>query len=492
MRLPRPPHAPFHNVAVSGGVKDEAVRAHVRRLWDTEIIENLSELVRIPALSPAFDAQWAANGWLDAAIEHVRGWLSAREIPAARLEVVRLEGRTPVLLLDVPATPGAEDAGTVLLYGHLDKQPPVGGWSDGLGPWQPVLRDGRLYGRGSADDGYAGFAAAAALEALHAGDGAHARAVLLLETGEESGSPDLPAYLEHLSDSLGEVTFVVCLDSGGNDYDRLWLTTSLRGLAQMHVNVRVLDTAQHSGMASGAVPSSFRVLRQLLDRIEDPATGEIGLPELNVDIPENRRQEAADAVASAPGVVRAAFPLADGVRPVTDDEVELSLNVGWRPTLSVIGAAGFPAPTDAGNVLRTDTTLALSFRLPPTADSATALRTLTEVFTTDVPYGARVELSATESADGWNAPDAAPWLAGALDGVSDSVFGAPWRSIGLGGSIPFMGLLAQKYPRAQFLVTGALGPDSNAHVPDEWLHVEQATRVTEAVALLLNAHATGS
>lgn len=472
-------------------MKAEAVRARVRQLWDTEIIENLSGLVRIPALSPAFDAQWAARGQLDAAIEHVRGWLTARELPGARLEVVRLEGRTPVLLLDVPATAGAEDAGTVLLYGHLDKQPPVGGWAEGLGPWQPVLRDGRLYGRGSADDGYAGYAAGAALEALHAGGGAHARAVLLLETGEESGSPDLPFYLEHLASTLGDVTFVVCLDSGGNDYERMWLSTSLRGLAQVHVTARVLNTAAHSGLASGAVPSSFRVLRELLGRIEDSATGVIALPELNVAIPEGRLRETEAAVASAPGVVRSSFPLADGVRPVSDDEVELALNVGWRPTLSVIGVDGFPAPTDAGNVLRTSSTLALSFRLPPTADSAAALEAITKVLTTDVPYNAQVELAGVEHAGGWNAAAAAPWLAGGLDQVSDEVFGSPWRSIGLGGSIPFMGLLAAKYPRAQFLVTGALGPDSNAHVPDEWLHVEQATRVTEAVAYLLDAHARG-
>lgn len=469
----------------------EAVRARVRHAWDNEVVDSLSELVRIPALSPAFDAHWDTNGHLDAAIEHARGWLATRELPGARIEVVRLASRSPVLLLDVPATPGAEDRGTVLLYGHLDKQPPVGGWSVGLGPWQPVLRDGRLYGRGSADDGYAAYAAGAALEALHAGGGAHARAVLLLETGEESGSPDLPAYLAQLAGQLGDVTFVVCLDSGGNDYDRLWLTTSLRGLAQVRVTVRVLESAQHSGLASGAVPSSFRVLRALLERIEDATTGAIILPELNVPIPANRRREAEDAVASAPGVVRAMFPLADGVRPVSDDEVELALNTGWRPTLSVIGADGFPTPADAGNVLRASSTLALSFRLPPTADSAAALDAVAKVLTTEVPYNARVELSGVECADGWNAPDAAPWLSRGLDEVSDAVFGAPWRSVGLGGSIPFMGLLGQRYPGAQFLVTGALGPDSNAHVPDEWLHVEQATRVTEAVAFLLDAHARG-
>lgn len=465
------------------------VVSDVRRVWGDDIVPSLCGLVEIPALSPAFDDDWAAHGHLDAAIDHVRKWLEARGIPGAKSDVLRLPGRTPVLVLDVPATPGAEDRGTVLLYGHLDKQPPVGGWSDGLGPWTPVIREARLYGRGAADDGYAGYAAAAALQAVRANGGAHARAVVLLETGEESGSPDLPAYLEHLSDWLGDVSFVVCLDSGGNDYQRLWLTTSLRGLAQIRVTARVLNTAQHSGLASGAVPSSFRILRELLERLENSATGELLLPEFTATIPDNRRHEAEQAVAAAPGVIRKAFPLAEGVRPISDDEVELLLNTTWRPALSVIGASGFPEPADAGNVLRTSSTLALSFRLPPTVDSETAVAAVQKALTTDVPYNAQIELAGIEAADGWNAPELAPWLRQGLDTASDQVFGAPWGSLGLGGSIPFMGLLGEKYPAAQFLVTGALGVDSNAHVPDEWLNLPHAERVTAAVAVVLDAHA---
>ena len=488
-------------------VEQTTVRNTVRTMWAEEILPSLSGLVEIPALSAAFDADWDRSGHLDAAVEHVRGWLADRDIPGAQVEVVRLEGRGPLLLLDVPASPGpadngAEDngaadngpadRGTVLLYGHLDKQPPVGGWAEGLGPWTPVLRDGRLYGRGSADDGYAGYAATAALTAVRAAGGSHARAVVLLETGEESGSPDLPAYLDHLSDRLGQVSLVVCLDSGGNDYERMWLTTSLRGMAQVHVRVRVLDSGQHSGLSSGVVPSSTRILRQLLDRLEDSATGEIKVDGCNVEIPANRRAEARASAQSAPGALGKAFPLHGATEPVADDEEVLLLNNSWRPTLSIIGAAGLPEPADAGNVLRDSTTLALSFRLPPTADSATVLENVRKLLTTDVPYSATVEIEGTESADGWNAPEAAPWLADALENVSDAVFGEPWRSVGLGGSIPFMGLLGEKYPQAQFLVTGALGPDSNAHVPNEWLHIEQAQRVTEAVAIVLDAHARGA
>ncbi|MEY8042774.1 M20/M25/M40 family metallo-hydrolase [Saccharopolyspora cebuensis] len=469
------------------GVDRSALTATVRGTWHDSVLPSLSDLVRIPAVSPAFDADWADTGHLDAAVEHVRSWIADRELPGVEIEVVRLPGRTPLLLVDVPATGESDD--TVLLYGHLDKQPPVGGWSEGLDPWTPVVRDGRLYGRGSVDDGYAGYAAVTALEAARAHGGEHARCVVLLETGEESGSPDLPAYLDHLADRLGAVSLVVCLDSGAGDYERMWLTTSLRGLVQLEVTAHVLDSGQHSGTAGGIVPSSFRVLRRLLDRIEDSRTGEILLPELHGPIPEERVEEARAAIEAVPGLVRRSVPLPEGLRPEADDEVELALNNTWRPSLAVIGAAGLPDPAEAGNVLRPSTTLMLGFRLPPTADADAALAAVREVLSTDVPHGARITFGHQEAGPGWNAPAPAPWLSDALDSASADVFGAGWRTMGLGGSIPFMGLLHAKYPEAQFVVTGALGPDSNAHVPDESLHLDFAARITASVACVLDAHA---
>ncbi|MDT8910565.1 M20/M25/M40 family metallo-hydrolase [Amycolatopsis sp. PS_44_ISF1] len=472
-------------------MEQKSVRETVVSTWISDVLPSLSGLVAIPALSPAFDADWVSSGHLAAAVDHVKTWIEGRDLPGAKIEVVQLEGRTPLLCVDVPATAGAGDRGTVLMYGHLDKQPPVGGWSEGLDPWTPVVREGRLYGRGSVDDGYSGYAAVSALEAVHAAGGEHARAVLLLETAEESGSPDLEAYVAHLSERLGEVSLVVCLDAGGMDYERLWLTTSLRGMVHLSVNVQLLATAQHSGLASGVVASSFRVLRQLLERLEDAETGEIKPAELNVEVPASRLAEAQAVAEVAPEALRRAFPLVSGGKTVSEDALELLLNNYWRPTLSVIGADGFPLPADAGNVLRESTTLTLSFRLPPTVSAVVALEAIRKALTTDVPYGAKVTISDAKAEDGWNAPEEAPWLTGALRRVSDEVFGRPHRAAGMGGSIPFMGLLGEKYPQAQFLVTGACSADSNIHVPDEWLNLDYAHQVSEAVAHILDAHARG-
>ncbi|QIQ02216.1 M20/M25/M40 family metallo-hydrolase [Streptomyces liangshanensis] len=470
----------------------DALTGTVATTWSADVLPSLSALIGIPALSPAYDGAWQEHGHLLTAVRHFRDWLTARALPGTRCDVVELPGRSPVLVVDTPATPGASAGGTVLLYGHLDKQPPVSDWSEGLGPWQPVLRDGRLYGRGSVDDGYAGYAATTALEAVRAAGGAHTRSVLLLETGEESGSPDLPAYLDHLAERLHDVSLVISLDAGGGDYARMWLTSSLRGAVQATVTVRVLDTAMHSGLVSGIVPSSFRIMRRLLDRVEDPVTGEVLVPAMRVPIPPERVADARALAALEPGVLPERYPLVAGMRHASDDDVELILNSTWRPTLSVTGAAGLPDPAVAGAVLRASTSLRLSFRLPPTADPEAARAELAEILTTDVPYGAQVEVGDFMTISGWHAPTPAPWLATALDHAGERVFGAAPRSMGLGGGIPFMEMLGRRYPRAQFVVTGAVGADSNMHVADEWLNIRFAEQITASVAYLLDAHARRS
>jgi acetylornithine deacetylase/succinyl-diaminopimelate desuccinylase-like protein len=467
------------------------VRDVIARTWADDVIPSLSGLIAIPALSPSFDADWAATGQLRAAVSHVASWAGSRGL--GRPEVVELDGRAPLLMIDIPATAGATAPGTVILYGHLDKQPPLGDWSAGLAPWQPVLRDGRLYGRGSADDGYSGYAAISALEAVRAAGGEHGRAVILLETGEESGSADLPAYLEHVADRLGDVGLVICLDAGGGpDYRRLWLTASLRGMVAATVTVRVLESGVHSGMASGIVPSSFRIMRQLLDRLENPATGEVLLREMNVPIPDERRADALAFAGLQPDSVGRGIPFVRGMSAVAADPAELILNNTWRPALSVIGADGLPEPALAGAVLRPATSLRLSFRTPPTADAASARIALEKALTTDVPYGAQVEVRDFVTLNGWSAPALPDWLAAALDELTGPVFSEPYRWLGIGGGIPFMEMLGRRYPDADFVVTGALGADSNMHVPDEWLNIGYAEQVTAAIAGILDAHARGS
>ena len=461
----------------------EPTRAFVERTWEADIVPALSEYVTIPAKSPHFDPDWAAHGHIDRAVALIEAWCRARPIDGLRVEVVRLAGRTPVLFMEVPGR-----GETALLYGHLDKQPEMVGWADGLGPWTPVRRGDKLYGRGAGDDGYAAFAALTAIEALERQRVAHGRCVVLIEACEESGSYDLPAYVDALAPRIGTPGLVVCLDSGCADYEHLWCTTSLRGIVNGVLTVEVLTEGIHSG-ASGIVPSSFRILRALLSRLEDERTGEIRLRDLHVDVP-GERLEQARAVAELIGKTLADhYPLVPGMRLAHEDPLERVLAGTWRPALSVTGAAGLPSPGDAGNVLRPKTAAKLSLRLPPTVDAPRAARRVQETLEADPPYGARVRFEIESPGTGWDAPPTERWLLDAVHQASQAYFGQPAMFQGTGGSIPFMAMLGERYPRAQFVITGVLGPGSNAHGPNEFLHVPTGIRVTACVAHVLAAHA---
>ncbi len=456
----------------------------IDRQWDDEIVPRLVDYIRIPAKSPHFDPAWEANGHIERVTRLAEAWARAQPIAGLSVEIVRLAGRTPLLLFEVP---GRGDR-TVLLYGHLDKQPEMTGWRADGGPWLPIIEDGKLYGRGGADDGYAIFAALSALGALHAQSVPHARCVGLIETCEESGSYDLPAYLDALAPRIGNVDFVVGLDSGCGDYERLWMTTSLRGLAAGTLKVDVLTEGVHSGDASGVVPSSFRIARKLLDRIEDSANGWILPSAFHAQIPPERVEQAGRAAAILGDIVFRKYPFSVGTRPMVGDAAEALLNRTWRPALSTIGADGLPRIADAGNVLRPSTSLMLSLRLPPTIDGQAATQAMKSLFEADPPHGTQVSFDPVQGATGWNAPPTRPWLAHAVDNASRAIYGKPCAAMGEGGTIPFMAMLGQRFPDAQFLITGVLGPHANAHGPNEFLHLDYAKRLTACVAEVIAAH----
>jgi acetylornithine deacetylase/succinyl-diaminopimelate desuccinylase-like protein len=467
--------------------------------WDDRIVPALTDYIAVPAKSPMFDPQWAAHGLIERVVRDAAAWVEQRKLSGLKLEVVRIEGRTPVIFFEIAGTRSAADAGTdtVLMYGHLDKQPEFSGWRSDLGPWTPKYENGLLYGRGGADDGYAIYAALTAIEALDRQGLPRPRVVGLIEACEESGSPDLPAYIDALRPRLGQVGLVVCLDSGAGNYDQLWLTTSLRGMVSGVLKVEILSEGVHSGDASGLVPSSFRILRQMLDRLEDSRTGHL-LPEsFHCEVPASRLAQARATAAILRDEVWKRMPWACGADggptlPTTTDPVEGLINRTWRPTLSVTGVDGFPDLGSAGNVLRPYTAFKLSLRLPPLVDGHQASLKLKTLLEDNAPYNAKVTFHADGragalGATGWNAPELAPWLESALNAASTAHFGAPLGYIGQGGTIPLMSMLQQGFPAAQMMVCGVLGPKSNAHGPNEFLHVPYGKKLTAAVAQVIAA-----
>ena len=464
---------------------------HIGQVWDDEIVPTLVEYIKIPNKSPSFDPKWKEHGYMDQAVTMFEAWGRKKiaAMPGATLEIVQLEGRTPVILIEVPGA----STDTVLLYGHLDKQPEMVGWFDGFGPWIPLIKGDKLYGRGGADDGYAMFGSLEAIAALQDQKVPHARCVILIEACEESGSYDLPYYVDHLASRIGSPSLVVCLDSGCGNYDQLWLTTSLRGMIAGELKVQVLEEGVHSGDASGIVPSSFRIMRKLISRLEDEDTGAIKPDTLYAQVPPERVAQAKVAAAALGEQVYAKFPFPEGMKPMNDDLTELVLNRTWRPALSTTGMDGFPTPQNAGNVLRPYSTAKLSLRLPPTLDAKEAQATVRTLLEKDPPYGAKVSFASDKAGTGWNAPKLAPWLEKSLAKGSTEAFGKPPAYMGEGGSIPFMAMLGEKFPKSQFVVTGVLGPHSNAHGPNEFLHIPTGKKVTHVIAqVLADHHAAGA
>ena len=464
----------------------EKIHQDISVTWDKSIIPELVNYIKIPNKSIFYDSDWKAHGYMDEAMQLIVGWCRKQSIKDLQLEVVQLHDRTPLLFIEIP---GQIDE-TVLLYGHIDKQPEMQGWEEDLGPWKPVLREDKLYGRGAADDGYAVFAALTAIETLQRYQIPHARCIVIIEASEESGSIDLPYYLNHLKDRIGKPNLVICLDSGCGNYEQLWCTTSLRGNISGVLKIEVLKNGIHSGLGSGIVPSPFLILRQLLDRVEDSRTGAIIVDELKVAIPE-QHQEQSKRIAERMGqLISSHFPFLPNVKPVASNALELLFNTFWRSQLSVTGLDGLPTVANAGNVTIPSLSVVLSLRTPPTLDTEKAARVLKTILEKDPPFNAKVSFRFESAAAGWVAPSLSTWLARANETASQQFFKNPAAYLGEGGTIPFMGMLSKMFPKAQFMITGVLGPLSNAHGPNEFLHIPTGKKVTSCIASIVAAHCT--
>ena len=453
-------------------------------IWESSILPSLSDFIGIKALSPLFEPNWAEMGELDATIDLFCEWLDDQGIEGMSYEKHRIGELSPVLIVTIEGT----GPGEVIFYSHLDKQPSKAElWSEGLHPLKAVRRDPWLYGRGSVDDGYGGYLCATSVRLLQEAGAPHPRCTMIIETCEESGSFDLPPYLEALAEQLGDPDMVVVLDSGGPDYDHVWMTESLRGLVSGTLSVKVSHEGIHSGNSGGSIPSSFRIQRILLDRVEDSSSGKVTIPEMHVEIPEEVWENAIALREIVGESIWEQFPTVQTLRQVSETTEDMIVAMNWEPTLSIIGADGIPSVKDAGNVLRTNTDLKLSFRIPPGVDSEFAIVRAKEILEQDPPYGAEVTFTPDSCADGFYAPPLDGPISEAINEASMELTGLPPLATWTGGTIPFMAMMQGKYPEAMFLCTGTSGPGNNAHGPDEKLHIPSSKRLTVALSATIAA-----
>lgn len=462
----------------------DSMAENADRIWEESILPSLSEFIEIHALSPMFEPNWDELGELQATLDLFCSWLDNQGLQGMSYNVHRIANHSPVLLVTIEGT----GSGEVLFYSHLDKQPSRPHlWSEGLHPLKAVRREPFLYGRGSVDDGYGGYLCVTAIRLLQEAGIPHPKATFLIETCEESGSYDLPPYLDELTEKLGNPDLVVVLDSGGPSYEHIWVTEALRGLVAGNLRVRVSHEGVHSGMSGGAIPSSFRIQRMLLDRIENSQTGEVLIPEMHVEISDNIMQQATALAEVLGDELWSSLPTVEALESQSKDVSEMLLDINWRPALSVIGADGIPSVQSAGNVLRTNTDLKISFRIPPGVNAEEVQDVVKQILEANPPYGAEVTYNPTEPADGFHAPPLHEGIASALESASLHLTGKPPMSTWIGGTIPFMAMIQNKYPNACFLCTGSSGPGNNAHGPDEKLHIPHSKRVNVALAAAIAA-----
>lgn len=452
----------------------------VESYWEKDALPALMEFGKIPNVSPAYDPDWEKNGHMERAATMLLEWVKGRNlVDVAELHII--PGKTPLLYFEIEGT----KEGTVLMYGHFDKQPELTGWREGLGPWTPVREGDYLYGRGLADDGYSTFAAVGAIEAAKNSGAELPRIVILIEGSEESGSDDLPAYLEMLKSKIGSPHTVITLDAEGWDPDHLWLTESLRGLINGHLTVQILDVPLHSGLATGIVPSATRILRMLLSRIENTETGLVTNTIVSPEIPEDVAEKfnrVADVVGDE---YIQAYHLPSHLQTAGSDLKDNVKRNLWDAGMEVTGFTGLPHPEKAGNVTNAKVHAKLSFRIPPTVDCKEAAQELKRVFEENPPYGAKVTFDSKEMDNGWISNDLSPKGKIAIWEAAKETYGNEPIQTGIGASIPFIGMMGREFPNADNLVTGILSPSSNAHGPDENLHIPTVKRITEWTARFL-------
>lgn len=464
----------------------ESLKLKLESRIDSEVIPLLMDYIRVPSLSPLYDPDWESNGLMEQAQKLLLDYVHNIGIQGLKTQILKEPGKPWMFYGEVPGTDPS--LGTILIYGHMDKQPHFPNWIAGTNNTEPAIIDGKLYGRGGADDGYAMPSAALLIKTLQDLGLPHGRIVIIGETEEESGSPNLMYLISQLKAQIGDPELIICLDSGAGDYEHLWLTSSLRGVIAAELTVSVINNGLHSGEASGVVPSSFRIIRNLLDRIEDSVTGVMKVPELFQDISEDELAKVESVAKVLGDSIFTKVEWFGSTQPMTHDVVQGLLNKTLRPTLSVTGADGFPPLAVAGNVLRPKTSLKLSIRVPPAVDANQAFEKVKEVLTRDPPYQASVEVKKVGAGNGFAPKPLDQWMSDVIQQASLNYFGTDALYMGEGGSIPFMGALAEMFPRAKFVVTGVLGPNSNAHSANEFLHIPFMKKILCCLGVLIAEH----
>lgn len=452
---------------------------YIEKMFTYNILPNLMDFIRIPNLSPAYDYNWKTNGLLLKAANLIISYAKSLNIKNAEINLIQDKGYTPLIFIDIPSS-RENDNRTVLFYAHFDKQPYGTGWDEDKEPTKPVIINGRLYGRGSADDGYASFSILTAIKACQEHNCPMPRICIIFEGAEESTDEDLTYYFDKLLPIIGEnVIAFIPLDSGCSDYERLWITNSLRGVVDFDIKITSLDNDCHFGPeASGRVAENLFLLRKALDGVVDTTTGEILIDEFFVkEIPTSIEKEMDKEIEIVGDKFFDDIPLYDGVKPLKSDVKEAMINNRWKPSISILGVDNCPKIEDNGFGVSKSINVRLSMRLPPGINGNNAMNALKKVINNNSYFSAKFEFGYMSLAEGWCLSDISERTKNVLNKASLEYFGKEIVFKGAGGSIPFITYFQTKYPKADVICTGILGADSFEHGPNENLNIEACKKM---------------
>ena len=468
----------------------ELLKKYVDKQFTLNILPNLMNFIRIPNLSPLFDPNWKTNGYLFKAANLIVSYAKSLNIKNAEINLLQDSGHTPMVFIEIPAS-RKNDNRTVIFYGHYDKQPYGTGWDKDKSPTNPVIVDGRLYGRGSADDGYASFSILTAIKTCQEFNCLMPRICCLFEGAEESTDADLKYYFDKLIPILGDnVVAFIPLDSGCPDYDRLWMANSLRGIVDIDVNIQTLDQESHYGPeASGIIAENLFLMRKIYDGLVDSTNGEFKLEEFKIaedKIPAIVMEQMQKEIEIVGDNFIKNIPLYEGVSPLKTDVKELMINNRWKPSCFILGIDNCPKTEDRGFGVSSGINVRMSIRIPPTVDKNKAIEALKKALSDNIYFGAQVKLGYLDYGEGVLLANMSNKVKNILNKASLEFFGNESVFTGVGGSIPFIGYFQSKYPNTDIICTGIVGSDSHEHGPNENLNIEACKKMVCVLCYFLS------
>ena len=462
----------------------------ISKIFNTTTLPNLMNFIRIPNTSPEFDPDWDKNNLLLKASKLIITFIKTLQLKNTEITLLKDENHTPFILTETKSSKEKEK-NTILFYAHIDKQPNCEGWDKGKSATNPIIENGRLYGRGSIDDGYAIYSILTAIKYCQDNNLFTNRIICIFECSEESSSDDLNYYFDKLIPFFGnDISLFCCVDLTCLDYKKMWIVNCIRGVMDFDVKIYTLNNDIYSNFTKGVFPDNFMIFRKLCDLLRNEK-GEFLIPELIISedkIPKDRKKELEEASKEIGIDFIKVLPLYNNTKPMKDDIYKLLLNNIWKVSMIIKGIDGIPDKKYEGNILSKGLKARIQMRIPPLLNGKKAFEAIKKKFIENTPFNSKVEVEMIGIDDGWNDKNFSERSKNVFNYVSKIGFG---NDVGFkfdGGSVPFIQYFENKYPKSQIANLGIRGYECNEHGPNESIDLDACKKFIAALVILMSEY----